>query len=57
MKRTMISLVIAGMVCWVLAAIIGLLVSADTKFLWTCVTGFLLGFVGIYLTGKMSRES
>ena len=50
MKRTMISLVIAGMIIWVVAAILGLALGASTKFIWTCIVGFLLGFVGIAIT-------
>lgn len=55
MKRTMITLVIAGMVIWVIAAIFGLLFGADSKFIWTCVVGFLLGFVGIAITFVKDR--
>jgi hypothetical protein len=55
MKRTMITLVILGMIIWVVAGIIGLLVGASSKFIWTCVTGFLLGFVGIAITFVKDR--
>jgi len=56
MKRTMIPLVIAGMMIWVVAAIIGLAVGAEAKFIWTCLVGFLLGFVGIAITIIKSRK-
>lgn len=56
MKRTMIALVIAGMMIWVVAAIIGLAVGADSKFIWTCIVGFLLGFVGIAITTLKARK-
>lgn len=55
MKRTMISLVIAGMVLWVVAGIFGLAVGANSKFIWTCIVGFLLGFVGIAITVAKDR--
>lgn len=55
MKRTMISLVIAGMIIWVVAAIFGLAVGASARFIWTCVVGFLLGFVGIGVTFLKDR--
>lgn len=55
MKRTMISLVIAGMIIWLIAGVIGLLVGANSNFIWTCVVGFLLGFVGIGITKLKDR--
>ena len=57
MKRTMITLVVGGQIIWVVAAIIGLLVNADSKFIWTCITGVLLGFVGIALTIQRDKKS
>ena len=56
MKRTMITLVVTGQIIWVVAAIIGLLVNAESKFIWTCITGALLGFVGIILTVKKAKH-
>lgn len=55
MKRTMITLVISGMIIWVIAAIFGLLLDASSKFIWTCVVGFMLGFVGIAITFLKDR--
>ena len=55
MKRTMIILVIAGMILWMVAAIFGLAFGASTKFIWTCIVGFLLGFVGIAITFMKDR--
>ena len=52
----MIALVIAGMITWVVAAIIGLLIDADSKFILTCMVGFLLGFVGIAITNMKDRK-
>jgi len=56
MKRTMITLVVTGQIIWVVAAIIGLLVNTDSKFIWTCITGVLLGFVGIALTIQRDKK-
>lgn len=53
----MVALIIAGISTWIMAAIIGLLVSADGKFIWTCVTGAALGFVGIRYTVRRDRRS
>ena len=57
MKRTMITLVVTGQIIWVVAAIIGLLVNAESKFIWTCITGALLGFVGIALTIQRNKKN
>lgn len=53
----MVALIITGICAWVVAAIIGLLANADSKFLWTCVTGAALGFVGIRYTMRRDRRS
>jgi O-antigen/teichoic acid export membrane protein len=57
MKSTMVALIIAGICAWVVAAIIGLLSNASSKFLWTCVTGAALGIVGIIYTVRRDRRS
>jgi len=57
MRRKMVALIIAGICAWVVAAIMGLLVNADGKFIWTCITGAALGFVGIGYTIRRDRRS
>lgn len=57
MRTRMVALIIAGISTWIVAAIIGLLVSADGKFIWTCITGAALGFVGIRYTVRRDRRS
>lgn len=52
----MITLVISGMILWVVAAILGLLFDADSRFIWTCIVGFSLGFVGIAVTKMKDRK-
>ena len=49
-------LVIFGMVIWVVVGILGLLFNADSKFIWTCIIGFFLGFVGIAITRLKDRN-
>jgi len=57
MKQTMITLVVVGQIIWVVAAIVGLLVNADSKFLWTCFIGAALGLVGIRYTIRRDHRS
>ena len=57
MRTKMVALIIAGICAWVAAAIIGILLNAVAKFIWTCVTGAALGFVGIRYTIRRDRRS
>jgi hypothetical protein len=57
MRTKMVALIIAGICAWVVAAIIGILLNAEAKFIWTCVTGAALGFVGIRYTIRRDRRS
>jgi hypothetical protein len=57
MRRKMVALIIAGICAWVVAAIMGLLLNADAKFIWTCITGAALGLVGIRYTIRRDRRS
>ena len=53
----MVALIVTGMIIWVVAAIVGLLLNADSKFIWTCIVGTLLGPVGIIYTTRRDRKS
>lgn len=57
MRTKMVALIIAGICSWVVAAIMGLLLNADAKFIWTCITGAALGLVGIRYTIRRDRRS
>lgn len=57
MKTRMVALIIAGISAWIVAAIMGLLLNADSKYIWTCITGAALGFVGIRYTIRRDRRS
>lgn len=57
MKTKMVSLIIAGIIAWIVAGIIGLLIDAESKFIWTCVVGAALGFVGIIYTVRRDRRN
>ena len=57
MKTRMVALIIAGISAWIVAAIMGLLLNADSKYIWTCITGAALGFVGIRYTIRRDRRN
>ena len=48
MKSKMVTLIIAGIIAWIVAGIIGLLIDAESKFIWTCVVGLQGGTVDVF---------
>jgi len=46
-----------GTICWVIAGVIALAANADGKIIWTCISGALLGLIGIRYTIRRERRS
>lgn len=55
--RNAVILVAIGTTCWVVAGVIALAVGADAKVIWTCISGAILGLVGIRYTLRRERRS
>ncbi|CAN2222182.1 Protein of unknown function DUF2530 [Candidatus Nanopelagicaceae bacterium] len=55
--RNAVTLVAIGITCWVIAAVIAIAVGADAKIIWTCVSGAVLGLIGIRYTIRRDRRS
>lgn len=55
--RNAIILVAIGTTCWVVAGVIALAVGAAAKVIWTCISGAILGLVGIRYTLRRERRS
>jgi hypothetical protein len=55
--RNVVTLVAIGTSCWVVAGVIAVAIGADTKIIWTCVSGMALGLIGIRYTVRRSRRS
>jgi CHASE2 domain-containing sensor protein len=55
--RTVVTLVAIGTICWLVAGIIALVLGAESKVIWTCLAGAVLGTVGIRYTIRRSRRS
>jgi hypothetical protein len=55
--RNAITLVAIGTICWVVAGVIALAVDAEAKVIWTCISGALLGLIGIRYTIRRERRS
>jgi len=55
--RNAVTLVAMGTTCWVIAGVIALAADADAKVIWTCISGAVLGLVGIRYTIRRERRS
>ena len=55
--RNAVTLVAIGTICWVVAGVIALASNADAKIIWTCISGAILGLIGIRYTIRRERRS
>ena len=55
--RNAVTLVAIGIICWVVAGVIALAVDAEAKVIWTCISGAVLGLIGIRYTIRRERRS
>ena len=55
--RSVITLIAIGTICWLVAGIVAILFGAESKVIWTCLAGAVLGTVGIRYTIRRSRRS
>jgi len=55
--RNAVTLVAIGTTCWVVAGVIALASDADAKIIWTCISGAILGLIGIRYTIRRERRS
>jgi hypothetical protein len=55
--RNAVTLVAIGTTCWVIAGVFTLASDADAKVIWTCISGAVLGLVGIRYTIRRERRS
>jgi hypothetical protein len=46
-----------GTICWEIAGVIALATNADAKIIWTCISGAMLGLIGIRYTIRRERRS
>ena len=55
--RNAVTLVAIGCTCWVVAGVIAIAMGADAKVIWRCVSGVILGLLGIRYTIRRDRRS
>ena len=54
---SVVTLVSIGTICWVAAGVVALAAGAESKIIWTCVVGALLGVTGIRYSVRRNRKS
>jgi hypothetical protein len=55
--KSVVTLIAAGTIAWIGAGVVALAMDAESKVIWTCVVGALLGVIGIRYSIRRSRRS
>ena len=55
--KTVVILVAIGTIAWLIAGIVAITLDYDSKYLWTCIVGALLGVIGIRYSIRRYRRS
>ncbi len=55
--RSIVTLVAIGTICWIVAAAVALVMGADAKIIWTCISGAVLGLAGIGYSIRRAKRS
>jgi glycopeptide antibiotics resistance protein len=55
--RSIVLLITAGTIAWLIAGAVFLVLGSDIKYVWTCVCGAALGVFGVRYTIRRSRRS
>jgi glycopeptide antibiotics resistance protein len=55
--RKTVLLIAIGTIAWLIAGAIFLVVDSESKYVWTCVCGAVLGVLGIRYTIRRARKS
>ena len=53
----MVTLIAVGTIAWIGAGAVAVVIDAESKIIWTCVVGAVLGVMGIRYTIRRSRRS
>ena len=55
--KSVVTLIAAGTIAWIGAGVVALAMDAESKIIWTCAVGALLGVIGIRYSIRRSRRS
>jgi hypothetical protein len=54
---SVVALISAGTLAWVVAGVVALAAGSDSKIMWTCVVGGALGLTGIRYSIRRNKRS
>ena len=54
---SVVTLVSIGTICWLAAAVVAIAIGAESKIIWTCLVGTVLGVLGIRYSIRRNRRS
>lgn len=55
--RSVVTLVAIGTIGWLVAGVIATAMNAESKIIWTCIFGAILGALGIRYSIRRARRS
>ncbi|MSO16528.1 MAG: DUF2530 domain-containing protein [Candidatus Planktophila sp.] len=55
--KNVVTLIAVGTIAWFAAGAVAVVIGAESKIIWTCVVGAVLGVMGIRYTIRRSRRS
>ena len=55
--KNVVTLIAVGTIAWISAGAVAVVIGAESKIVWTCVVGAVLGVMGIRYTIRRSRRS
>lgn len=55
--KTVVILTAIGTIAWLIAGMFAITFDYDSKYVWTCIAGAVLGFVGIRYSIRRDRRS
>jgi hypothetical protein len=55
--KTVVLWIALGSIAWLAAGVVAIAIGAETKVIWTCVVGAILGVLGIRYSIRRARRS
>ena len=55
--KSVVTLIALGSIAWLAAGVVAIAAGAESKVIWTCVVGAVLGVIGIRYTIRRNRRS
>ena len=55
--KTVVILITIGTIAWLIAGMVAITLDYDSKYVWACVAGAVLGVVGIRYSIRRDRRS